>query len=158
MKVYILSLILMLCAVLALAAYAEEMFIYPNDGQDHEQQEKDRFECYSWAKNHSGFDPMSLPEASTPPPSESKKSGGVVKGAAGGAIVGAIVGDSSKYAKRGAAAGALIGGARQSSKNQEIEKNRKDWERQQAAEYANSRNNYNRAFSACMEGRKYTVK
>ena len=45
-----------------------EVFNYPNKGQSQEQQERDKFECHSWAVRNSGFDPMKRPTASTPPP------------------------------------------------------------------------------------------
>jgi hypothetical protein len=139
-------------------ALASELYIYPAKGQSSEQQEKDKFECYNWAKKDTGFDPMAVPTTSTPAPSSQKKSGGIVKGGLGGAALGAIIGDSSKSAKRGAVAGGLIGGVRQSSKNSQTEQNRQQWEQKESANYANNRNNYNRAYSACLEGRGYTVK
>jgi hypothetical protein len=37
---------------------AQDMVVYPAQGQSNEQMEKDKFECYGWAKNQSGFDPM----------------------------------------------------------------------------------------------------
>ena len=137
---------------------AQELYIYPAGGQSAEQMDKDKFECYNWAKKDSGFDPMEVPTTSTAPPSGQKKSGGVAKGALGGAALGAILGDSSKAAKRGAVAGGLFGGVRQSSHNRQTEQNRQQWEQQESSRYANNRNNYNRAYSACLEGRGYTVK
>ena len=137
---------------------AQELYIYPAKGQSAEQQEKDKFECYSWAKNDTGFDPMALPATSTAPPKDKKKSGGAITGALGGAVLGGVLGDSSKSAKRGAVAGGLVGGVSQSSKNAKNEQKRSDWERKESANYANNRNNYNRAYSACLEGRGYTVK
>ena len=139
-------------------ALASELYIYPAKGQSSEQQDKDKFECYNWAEKDTGFDPMAVPTTSTPAPSSQKKSGGIVKGGLGGAALGAIIGDSSKSAKRGAVAGGLIGGVRQSSQNRQTEQNRQQWEQQESANYANNRNNYNRAYSACLEGRGYTVK
>ncbi len=72
--------------------------VYPNNNQTKEQMEKDKFECYTWAKNETGFDPMATPTASTPPPQQQAPKGGVVKGAARGAVVGtatgAIAGDT----------------------------------------------------------------
>jgi hypothetical protein len=137
---------------------AQELYIYPSKGQSAEQQKKDEFECYNWAKNDTGFDPMAVPTTTTAPPSGQQKSGGVARGALGGAALGAIIGDSSKSARRGAAAGGLIGGVRQSSANQETARKQQEWEQREAANYANNRNNYNRAYSACLEGRGYTVK
>ena len=44
-------------------AAAEEMFIYPNEGQSQDQMEKDKFDFYGWAKSSTGFDPMAPPTA-----------------------------------------------------------------------------------------------
>jgi len=38
-------------------ASANDVFIYPKNGQSEEQQAKDRYECHSWASNQTGFDP-----------------------------------------------------------------------------------------------------
>jgi len=148
----------LLTLLVAGQAMAQELYIYPAKGQSAEQQDKDKFECYNWAKNDTGFDPMALPTTSSAPPKGKKKSGGAVRGGLGGAVVGGILGDSGKSAKRGALAGGLIGGVRQSSKNSKTKQKRSDWEQKESANYANNRNNYNRAYSACLEGRGYTVK
>ncbi len=37
------------------------------------------------------------------------------------------------------------------------EQQQQQWANQQTANYANQRNNYNRAYSACLGGRGYTV-
>jgi len=151
-----------LCSALTLLVagqgLAQELYIYPAKGQSAEQLDKDKYECYSWAKRDTGFDPMAVPTTSTAPPRGQKKSGGVVKGGLGGAVIGGVLGDSKKSAKRGALAGGLIGGVSQSSKNTKTKKKRADWEQRESANYANNRNNYNRAYSACLEGRGYTVK
>ena len=116
---------IVLVGVVALAgwvangAYAQtELFVYPEKGQSQEQTDKDKFECYNWAKEQSGFDPMQAPTASSPPP-EQTTSGGVVRGAAGGAalgaIGGAIAGDAGKGAAIGAGTGAAMGGMRRRS-------------------------------------------
>ena len=42
-------------------AVADELFIYPTKGQSHEQMEKDKYDCYQWAKGQTGFDPMVQP-------------------------------------------------------------------------------------------------
>ena len=104
------------CLLLAGPALAQEFMIYPNQGQSVEQQEQDQFQCYSWAKQQSGFDPMAPPTASEAPPAKEAEQGGVVRGGLRGALVGtatgAIAGDAGKGAKIGAASGALIGGTR----------------------------------------------
>ena len=146
---------------------AQELIVYPAKGQSNEQMEKDKFECYSWAKGQTGFDPMQMPTASSPPPPKGDKSvaggvvGGGVLGGVGGAVIGGIAG-GSKGARKGAAIGGLsggaIGGMRSSSQNSQAEKQRKQWEQQQADQYMQQRNTYNRAYAACLEGKGYTVK
>ena len=136
---------------------AQELYIYPAKGQSAEQQEKDKFECYSWAKKDTGFDPMEVPKATEPAPTTQQRRGGLARGALGGAAIGAIVGNSDD-AKTGAAIGGLLGGVRQSSHNRQAQQEQAQWEQDQTAQYAQRRNNYNRAYSACLEGRGYTVK
>ncbi len=138
-------------------AAAQDLMIYPNDDQDKEQQEQDEFQCYRWARDETGFDPMEVPTATEAPPQQSAKKGGVGRGAVRGAAVGGIV-DGSDGAKTGAAAGALVGGMRRSSQNKSEAQAQAQWEQEQAANYAQNRNNYNRAFAACLEGRGYTVR
>lgn len=142
--------------------FAQDPIIYPNKGQSAEQQEKDKFECYTWAKGQTGFDPMQVPTATAPPPGQEAPKGGVVRGAGRGAVtglaVGAIAGDAGKGAAIGAASGALIGGMRRNDQQRQQQQAQQQWEQEQAANYANQRNNYNRAYSACLEGRGYTVK
>jgi len=145
---------------------AQEMVIYPSQGQSSEQIEQDKFQCYTWSKNESGFDPMALPTTSEPPPAKEAQKGGVVKGAVRGTLVGGAIGaiagnsksDTRKGLKAGAASGALIGGIRRNDQVKQEAQQRKDWEQQQVNQYAQGRTNYNRAYAACMEGRGYSVK
>ena len=141
---------------------AQEFFVYPTKGQDAEQQKKDEFECYNWAKQQSGFDPMALPTASAPPPQQEAQEGGLLRGglrgAAAGAAVGAIAGDAGKGAAIGAASGGLFGGMRRRDQQERESQRQQQWEQEQAAEYTSQRNNYNRGYTACLEGRGYTVK
>jgi len=139
----------------ACTAFAQDPYVFPSKGQSPEKMEQDKYSCYQWAKGQTGFDPMQAPTATAPPP---QKKGGVVRGAAGGAALGAvggaIAGDAGKGAAIGAATGGLIGGVRkrQSTKEQD------QWAQEQSAGYAQRRNEYNRAWGACLEGKGYTVK
>jgi len=142
-------------------AVANDMYVYPQKGQSNEQMEKDKYECYDWAKKQTGFDPMAAPTASSPPPQQQAQKGGVVRGAGRGALgglaIGAIAGDAGKGAAIGAASGALIGGVRRSDQKQQEAQAQQEWEQNQAAQYSHNRNEYNRAYSACLGGRGYTV-
>ncbi len=135
----------------------QELMIYPNEGQDADKQEMDEFQCYGWAKDQSGFDPMALPTATEAPPQQEAQKGGLVRGAAGGAAVGAIV-DGGDGAAKGAAAGAVLGGMRRNSQKRGQQQEQANWEQEQAQQYAAKRNSYNRAYAACLEGRGYTVR
>ena len=39
----------------------------------------DEFECYSWAKQQSGFDPMAASQATTPLPQQQSSGGGALE-------------------------------------------------------------------------------
>jgi hypothetical protein len=39
------------------ATGGDDLFIYPKNGQSADQQAADRYECHSWARNQTGFDP-----------------------------------------------------------------------------------------------------
>ena len=136
-------------------AAAQELYVYPNKGQAKDQQEKDEFDCYRYGRDETGFDPMAVPTATAPPP-EQKGSvlGGAARGALLGAAVGAVAGDTGKGAAYGAAGGGVMGGMRKNSSR----KKQDQWEQEQSQNYANNRNNYNRAYAACLEGRGYTVR
>ena len=54
-----------------------DFFVYPKKGQSAEQQEKDEFACYKWARGESGFDPMDVPTATSAPPAKEPQRGGV---------------------------------------------------------------------------------
>ena len=36
---------------------SSELFVYPKEGQSDEQRDRDRYECYVWATQQTGFDP-----------------------------------------------------------------------------------------------------
>ncbi len=147
---------LALASLLALPSLAAaEAYVFPNKGQSNDQLEKDKYSCYQWAKGQTGFDPMQRPTATSAAPEEK---GGVVGGAARGALVGvaagAIAGDAGKGAAIGAASGGLIGGMRRRQSHREQDQ----WAQDQSAQYNAARNEYNRAWAACLEGKDYTVR
>lgn len=123
---------------------AQQVFVYPQKGQTQQQQDIDTAECRRWATAQSGVDP----NAPAAQPNTGKRArgtvGGAAKGAAMGAAIGAIAGDAGKGAAIGAATGGVAGhrGAR----------------REEAYDKAVAKDDFARAFGACMEGRGYTVK
>jgi hypothetical protein len=139
-----------------------ELIVYPGKGQSQKQMDKDKYDCYTWAKQQTGFDPMVAPKATAPPPGRGTPEGGLFRGATRGALVGvtagAIAGDAGKGAAIGAATGGLIGGMRRRDQAWQQEQAQEQWAQKQAAQYTQKRNEYNRAYGACLEGKGYTVK
>jgi predicted lipid-binding transport protein (Tim44 family) len=142
-----------------------DFVVYPAKGQSQDQTEKDKFECYNWAKQQSNFDPMKTPTATAPPPPKEEQVGGAGRGAVGGGLLGAGVGalvggkkGAGRGALIGAGSGALVGGVRRSDQKKREQQRQQQWEQEQAANYAAGRNAYNRAYAACLEGRGYSVK
>ncbi len=157
-----------LAAVLALgtaSAAASDLYVYPAKGQSKDQMEKDKFECYKFARDETGFDPMERPEASTPRPAKEKETWGAGQGALGGALLGAGIGAIAGGGK-GAGTGALIGGVgggamghvRRSEQKARDDARERDWEERETSRYVRGRNNYERAYAACLDGRGYTVR
>jgi hypothetical protein len=124
-------------AVAGCASTQPSVYAYPAKGQTAEQQSKDTTECQNWAKEQSGFDPVT----------DSAKGAGVgaLVGALGGAAAGAAIGAATGSAGRGAAVGAAAGGIGGAATGGTYG-------------YSKSKGGYDQAFSACMTGRGYTVK
>ncbi|MDJ0778327.1 MAG: glycine zipper domain-containing protein [Gammaproteobacteria bacterium] len=162
MKVGISFLLTLFLFCVGSPSFAQDFYIYPAEGQSDEQRDKDKYECYNWARKESGFDPMKVPQASAPPPEKEEQEGGAgegfAKGLIGGAAIGAIAGDTGKGAAIGAIGGGLIGGSRRSEQQKREQQKQQQWEQQQAQQYAQARNSYNRAYVACLEARGYSVK
>jgi Glycine zipper len=132
-----------------------DLYIYPNKGQSPEQQSRDRYDCHRWAVQQTGFDPTRARASAPPsPPPQGGVFKGAARGAAVGAVGGAIAGDAGTGAAVGAATGGLIGGMKQRGQAQ----HQQQVQANQAAQQQNALAAYNRALSACLSGRGYTVK
>ncbi len=143
-------------------SFAQDLIIYPKEGQNQEQTEKDKYACYTWAKEQTGFDPMTSAPAVSQPSQQPSPQGGAIKGAArgglAGAAVGAIAGDAGKGAAIGATAGGIGGRIRQNEqKHQQEQAYAREVQAQQNA-YSQNMENYHRAYGACLEAKGYTVK
>lgn len=135
-----------------------KLFVYPSKGQSKQQQKEDEFECYKWAVEQSGIDPLDLPKVAPAPVQSGPTGAGVVgaaKGAAAGAAIGAIAGDAGKGAAIGAIAGGL-GGHRQ-GQHAQAQYNQQAQAKTAATEQE-MKNTFVKAFSVCIEGKGYTIK
>src|SRR5215510_13769255 len=65
-------------------------YIYPNQGQSPQQEQFDKGQCYSWAVQQTGFDPANPQVGMATPPGMQAPQGGMFRGAAGGAALGAV--------------------------------------------------------------------
>jgi hypothetical protein len=142
------------------------VYFYPLQGQSAEQQDRDKYECYLWAKRQTGFDPSSAQVPSsrrvevvpTAPPGRD-----TAVGAIGGAVVGAAVSrprDAGAGALIGAAVGAIAGAVSDSSRQDEVNRVQERYDDRSAAAEARWEqqvNEYRRAMSTCLEGRGYSV-
>lgn len=135
-----------------------KLFVYPSKGQSQQKQKEDEFECYKWAVQQSGIDPLNLPKVQAPPPETGPTGGGVVgaaKGAAAGAAIGAIAGDAGKGAAIGAVAGGLAGHRQGKMAQQQANQQA---QAQASAKEQEMKETFKKAFSVCIEGKGYTIK
>jgi hypothetical protein len=147
--------------------------VFPSKNQTAQQQQTDEGACFAWAKTQTGIDPFSntpppaaapaQPAAQAPAnPGQGSTARGAARGAAGGAAIGAIAGDAGT----GAAVGATVGAVRGRRAKNSAEQNAQAQQQQAAADadaqakqaLANQKATYNKAFSACLEGKGYSVK
>ena len=167
MKRIILAGIIILLLAAGNTSYAQEnktiaqglgLFVFPAEDQTKDQQEVDEYQCYKWAKEQSGFDPMNptkveVKEADRSPDGSAVR--GSARGAAAGAAIGAIAGDAGEGAAIGAVAGA-VRGRRAKAVGDQMEQQHN--QQMAAAQEKEMRDKFNKAFTACMEGKGYTVK
>jgi hypothetical protein len=72
-------------------------------------------------------------------------------------LIGALTGNTRRGTAIGAGSGALLGGMRRSDQRAREQAAVANWEQQEVARMAEERNQFNRAFRACLQGRGYTV-
>lgn len=135
-----------------------KLYVFPAKGQSKSQQKADEFECYKWAMEQSGIDPLNLPKVAAPAPKTGPTGGAVVggaKGAAAGVAIGAIAGDAGKGAAIGAVAGGLAG--RRQAKNAQHQQNQQA-QASAAKSEQDMKDSFVKGFSACLEGKGYTIK
>jgi len=163
-KITVVMAIMILPALFSDLVLGQDLIVFPAKGQTQEQMEKDKYECYGWAKQQTGFDPMqSQPTAQAAPAPSQGPQGERIKGAARGAAVGAVVGgiandDAGKGAAAGAAGGVMVGGMKTRQNRRQQAQTQQEQTQQQASADVQKRSAYDRAYSACLEGKGYTVK
>ena len=144
-----------------------QVFFYPTRGQSAAQQDRDRYECYLWARQQTGFDPSApqlaphqrLEVVPNPPVGQDTAAGAVT-----GALLGAVVappGRKAEGAVAGAITGSVIGAASDSARQEEAERLQDQYDQRDARNMARleqQASSYRRAMAACLSGRGYHVR
>jgi hypothetical protein len=148
------------------------VYVFPSDGQDALHQGKDEADCYNWAVQNTGTDPFALAKQAeqiqqqgqaAQAQAAQKGKGSGAKGAVAGAAVGALIGEiaddkGGEGAAIGAAAG-IIGGRRHARRSQQQASAQASAQTSQAmAANEQQVTNFKKAFSVCLEAKKYLVK
>jgi hypothetical protein len=153
-------------------ASAMNVYVFPTEGQDAKQQSMDEADCYNWAVQNTGSDPFDLERQAQQQQAQAEQqkqqiegssagagAGGAVKGAAAGALIGEIANDDAgKGAAYGAAAGLIAG--RRRGKQAEKEAQAQVDQQAQKSQAATDEQilNFKKAFSVCLEAKKYLAK
>ncbi|MEZ5195569.1 MAG: YMGG-like glycine zipper-containing protein [Bacteroidales bacterium] len=134
------------------------LYVFPSNNQTAEQQEQDESYCYTWAVQQSGYDPIN-PTTVQAKQVDQGPDGSAVKGAAGGAAVGAAIGAISGDAGKGAAIGAVSGAVLGRRRGMMAQASQQQQANEQAAQTnQNLVDGFKKAYTACLEGKNYTVK
>jgi hypothetical protein len=148
------------------------VYVFPTNGQDAAQQSKDESECYSWAVQSTGTDPFALQKQAQQQQQQTQKekeqakqvgagagAQGAVKGAAVGALIGEVASDDAgKGAAYGAAAGLAVNRRRAKAAQAQATKQVESQGQQAQQATAEQMLNFKKAFSVCLEAKKYMVK
>jgi hypothetical protein len=148
------------------------VYVFPTEGQQPDQQSADEAACYTFAVEQTGVDPFTLSKQAEQQKQQAaqaqeqakdagkgKGASGAVKGAAAGALIGEIASDDpGEGAAYGAAAGVIAG--RRSGRRASQEAQAQAQAQSQAAEKATAEQsaNFKKAFAVCLEAKKYMVK
>ena len=69
--------VVIVCATVVFGVtQAQEVFVYPANGQNAEQQSKDEYACYQWASQNTGYDPSRPQGSGAPAPALKDRGGG----------------------------------------------------------------------------------
>jgi hypothetical protein len=143
------------------------VYFYPTRGQSEQQQDRDRYECYLWAVKQSGFDPgqaQLAPHQRIEVKPAAPSGTDTVAGAATGAVIGSIIAphnDRGFGLVFGALTGAMIGAASDAERQEQAQRVQQQYDAKEAQRYARlekQARDYQRAMTACLEGRGYTVR
>lgn len=147
------------------AADTAEVVAYPLRGQSERQIRQDRYECYLWAVQQSGYDPAAQTDnqenTTTQVVPEPPEGSATVAGTVTGAAVGALV-SGPRHSAAGAAVGAIVGALAGAGVDAENRARADAAQARMDAARVSEQNRliraYRRALSACLDARGYSVR
>lgn len=137
------------------------LFVYPSNGQLTEKQTIDEQECYTWAQQTTGINPSSPPASQRPAAAtqedtaQAAASTGVRSAARNVLIANATDNDWEEAAAIGLVFGSARGARNSRRRNEQAQK---EAVAQQAQTSQQQVQQFKNAFSACIEGRGYTIR
>ncbi len=148
-----------------------DVYVFPDAGQPASHQSRDESDCYQWAVSNTGTDPFQLQKESAQQSQQDAAAmgqaqqagkGSAARGAFGGAALGALIGGISGNWGEGAAIGAgvgLLGGGARGHKQEQAATAQAQAQAQQTQQATQMQlDNFKKAFSVCLEAKKYLVK
>jgi hypothetical protein len=153
-----LSALVALTTLINTGALADQLMVYPKQGQTPQQQNQDKAECYTWAQQQLGYDPQTLLNQSQQAGTAGQsQQGSAVRGAGRGAAAGAIGGAIGGNAGKGAAIGAGVGGAAGAHRRNKAEQQQQQAQQQANAQIQQKMTDFNKAQATCLSGKGYSV-
>jgi hypothetical protein len=144
-----------------IASFADDLFIYPTKSQSAERKTRTSGNAVLGRPSRRGSILRRERQLQLHPPSREAPKGGLLRGAAGraalGALGGAIAGNAGKGAAIGAAGGGLLGLMRRNDQVRQEQYANQQWAQQNIAQQGQNRSSWVRAVKACLTGRGYTV-
>jgi hypothetical protein len=148
------------------------VYVFPTEGQDSQQQSTDEAACYNWAVENTGTDPFALQKEAQRAQKDAARQkeeaqdvgrGSGARGAVRGAAVGALIGeiasdDAGKGAAYGAAAGAVGGRRRGRAARGQAEQSAEQQAKQAKKALKQEMQNFKKAFAVCLEAKDYMVR
>jgi hypothetical protein len=135
------------------------VFVYPAKGQSNEQLGQDDYQCFSWAREQTHYDPMNPPDVAPQAPDQGPR-GERLRGAARGAAAGAVVSEITDNDTSDAMAGGAVLGAMRGGQRDRMQRQQETAQAEAAADQqqAGAANQFKSAYAACIEARGYSVK
>ena len=145
---------IVIVCLLAESAFCQEPLVYPSKGQSQKQMDKDKYQCYGWAKQQTGFDPM---QAQAPAAAAKAPQSSAIRGSSWRSSDRSRRRCYSRQRRKGSSHRGCNRGVFSGLKMRREMKEENQAQQAQAQSQNQLRSSYNRAFGVCMRGRGYST-